>query len=236
MSYKVRNADKAKGHLHDTPRWQIDRDIERGPCLATEYMRGPLTMRALQAYCEVNGRQLDYCSHYGEPGYSDPAKGLLFADWNDIPKSLQTRLESQGYELEWSDEWYVDSNNDKAYRTSPDSYGWESSLMFSEACGDYLTPDDDVSDWIAQCENNNRVALPSWIAESDIIAAGWEKQADVYENGFHPGQTDDPVKIAKFHTDAGREYLFQIGGVGQFDVRFCVWVKSPEEVDSDSDA
>jgi hypothetical protein len=228
MSYQYRNAQRAKSHIGDVPRWQVDRDTERGPCF-NHCGNGFTTVNVLQAFCEVNNRELDFASTYGEPGYSDPEKSILFTDWNDIPKKLQTRLEAQGYELEWSDEWYIDHNNNgKAYRTSPDSYGWESRLMFSEAAGDYLTPDDGLEDWIAQCQDDARSALPSWWSESDIAALGWVKQTEDYESGFHPGQNDDPKQIATKLRAERKTFLFQIGGVGQFDIRFHVWVLAEE--------
>ena len=37
-----------------------------------------------------------YALAYGEPGYSDPEKGILFANWNPIPKRMLDWLESQG--------------------------------------------------------------------------------------------------------------------------------------------
>lgn len=54
---------------------------------------------------------------YGEPRYTDPENGILFADWNNVPKWQQDLMEEAGYELEWSDEWV--SHNNKAYRCSP---------------------------------------------------------------------------------------------------------------------
>jgi hypothetical protein len=189
MSYKVRNAERAKAHLADTPRWQIQRDTERGPCLRNDYQHGPFsTVGALQAFCEVNNMQCDYASEYGEQGYSHAEKGVLFANWNEIPKKLQTRLESQGFALEWSDEWYVDSNRSKAYRTSPDSHGWESQLLMID--GDYLTPDDDLEEWVQQCEDNPNAALPAWWDESEIAARKTflfqlGRSGDAYTLAFH---------------------------------------------------
>lgn len=229
MSYTVRNAKRLAALEANAPRWQVDRATERGPCVAKEWQkRQALTLRALLALCEVNNRECDYCDTYGEPGYSDPTAGILFANWNDIPKALCDRLERQGYELEWSDEWYIDHQSGKAYRTSPDSYGWESSLMYSERSGEYLTPDDDVSDWVAECENNAHAALPSWVAQSDIEALGWELSPDIFESGLHPGQTDDPRAIAKTLKASGREFLFQIADRGQFDILFHVYTRTPE--------
>ena len=183
----------------------------------------------IQLWADKHNEVVDFASHYGEPGYSEPSKGIVLANWNDVPKRISDGLEAQGYSLEWSDEWYIDYNNDKAYRTSPDSYGWESRIMYSEAAGDYLTPDDALEDWIAQCEDNVSAALPSWWDETEIAALGWVKQTAEYENGWHLGQNDSPEKIGAALAAEGKSFLFQIGGVGQFYVRFHVWVKKDSE-------
>jgi hypothetical protein len=182
-------------------------------------------LKVIELWSEKNSGCIEHCSHYGEPGYSEPGKGIVFANWNNVPKRIQDGLEAQGYELEWADEWHVDYNNGKAYRTSPDSYGWQSRLMYSEAAGEYLTPDDGLESWVQECENNSNSALPSWWDAGDIAALGWVKQSKEYENGFHPGQNDSPEKIAAALVAERKDFLFQIGGVGQFDVRFHVWVK-----------
>lgn len=117
----------------------------------------------IELYRDKHNEQVEFAGHYGEPGYSDPEKGIVFANWNNIPKRIADGLEAQGYELEWSDEWHIDYNK--------------------------------------------------------------VKQSEDYESGLHPGQTDSPQKIAAALVAAGKEYLFQIGGVGQFDVRFHVWVR-----------
>lgn len=233
MSYQFRNAQRAKFLANDAPRWQIDRAKERGPCLRNQWNAvHPFTTReALQAFCEVNNHELDFASTYGEPGYSDPEKSILFANWNDIPKSLQTRLEAQGFELEWSDEWYVDHNNGggKAYRTSPNGHGLESQLLMVD--GGYLTPDDALEDWITQCEDNERAALPAWWDEADIAALGWTKQTEEYESGLREGSSDNPAEIALRLQAQRKTFLFQLGRSGDaYMLAFHVWVK--EEVTS----
>ena len=168
----------------------------------------------------------EWCTHYGEPGYQDPEKGIIFANWNDIPKGLAEWLEKCGYSLEWSDEWYVDYNNDKAYRTSPDCYSWESQIMYLD--GDYLTPDDSPSEWIEACQvtsNGQPMAcLPSWVNEQDILEAGFTLQNDGLESGFHPGQNDDPKAITKGLIERGvYRVLFQKRENSQFYCRFAVY-------------
>lgn len=88
---------------------------------------------------------IDQCSSYGEPGYQAD-KGILFADWNYVPKSFQDLLEKQGYSLEWCDEWYVDHDYDEAWRTVPGSWHWVPSILIDPDAGRYITPRDSLED------------------------------------------------------------------------------------------
>ncbi len=192
MSYQVRNAERAKAHFADTPRWRIYRDTERGP-VHSDWHKVPgrfQTVDVLRAFCEVNSQQVDWADQYGEPGYETPAKGILFADWNDISKPLQTRLEKQGYELEWSDEWYVDSSSSpaKAYRTQPDGHGWESRLRMID--GNYLTPDSDAQEWIDAALNDGITGepLPSWFDSSELSLRGFVMMPDSTNSDTVPAE------------------------------------------------
>ena len=50
-----------------------------------------------------------------------------------------------------------------------------------------------------------------------------------FENGFHPGQNDDPKKIAnKLEENGVSRYLFSVDDKGQFDIHFSVYVHSDE--------
>jgi hypothetical protein len=187
------------------------------------------TLSAFLEWCERHTEQVDYCSAYGERGYTDPENSILFADWNNIPKHWQNRLERMGCALEWFDEWYIDYDYGKAYRTSPDSYGWESSIMCTQD-GNILTPDDDLSDWVNACAlsaiDQPIHALPSWISADDIrkLGDGWQLLNAVYESGLRLGQTDRPADIARTLFQTGYSHvLFQISDVGQFDIKFIVW-------------
>lgn len=142
----------------------------------------------------------EWCAEYGEPGYSNPAKGIILANWNDVPKGLADWLELCGYELEWSDEWTIPGNG-KAYRTSPDCHSWESSLLLSEN-GEYVTPDDGAPCWIDECALTDkgqsvRACLPSRIEPADLETEGFTLFRDRCESGFHPGQTDSPDAVAR---------------------------------------
>src|SRR5258706_1446726 len=185
-------------------------------------------------WAEKKNLCFEQCNNYGEKGYTSPEKGILFANWNDVPKRILDGLQKQGFELEWSDEWYIDYDNDKAWRTSPDSYGWVCSIAFKDN-GKVLTPDDDISDWIEYCQitkNNNLdrlAALPDFFTKEQIEKQEWIQKEQVYENGFHAYQTDDPKKITKELLETYESIMFQIYSQGQFDTHFVVYVKDNDE-------
>lgn len=170
---------------------------------------------------------LESATTYGEPGYQDPECGILFADWNNVPKGLQNWLESCGFELEWSDEWT--QVNDKAYRTSPDSHGWECQLMLTTD-GEYLSPDDDESEWVAECEvtSNGQPTrcLPSWITNEALEQVGFTLvPGDPEQAGFHSGMDSDPAKIASEHFKTGAaKVVFRKLENSQFYIEFETWV------------
>jgi hypothetical protein len=171
----------------------------------------------------------EWCTSYGEPGYSDPENGIIFANWNDVPKGLQEWLEKCGYALEWSDEWHVDYSYSKAYRTSADSYSWEPSIMLPAESCEYITPDDSPDTWIEACQltaNNQPIScLPSWINSDDILNSGFELKETDFENGFFEGQNDSPESIAKkYFADGAYRVVFQKSENSQFYCRFRVWV------------
>jgi hypothetical protein len=142
-------------------------------------------------------------------------------------------LESQGVQFEWCDEWTIDYDYDKAYRTQGDSYHWQPTAIYTDD-GDLMTPDDDIEVWIEWCADEPTRCLPSRVySASDLEAVGFESYNGIYENGWHPGQTDDPNKI----TDTiRREYpdhtiVFVLAESSQFYIRFTAYVRAPQEDD-----
>jgi hypothetical protein len=181
----------------------------------------------------IEHHHMEWCNAYGEPGYHDPETGVLFADWNNIPKAFQTYLEHQGYELEWSDEWVIDYDHSKAYRTKPDGYDWEPSTVFTDD-GELLTPDDGadaVINALAMTDRNQPVdCVPSWVTPDDLEAEGYERfpaDAEAFEAGYFPGQNDDPGEIAKRAFDAGdvrvERVVFRMVENSQFYCKFECW-------------
>jgi len=181
---------------------------------------------------------LGWAPGYAEPGYTDPENAILFSNWNYFPRDIDKQLE--GYELEWEDEWSTCYHCGKAFRTSPDSYCWQPAYVALNdcelICRNCLKENPSwVEEYLEELEDNPRQALNN----PDINPAefGYVKLEGDFESGFHPGQTADPKKIFKRLEEAGhKRILFQIDDVGQFDTRFSVWKKKPEEENESTEA
>jgi hypothetical protein len=81
-------------------------------------------LRQLDRSVESEIENMGYASGYAEPGHDDPARGVLLADWNVFPRDFDRDLEALGYAIEWSDEWSVCEDCNRAFRTEPDSFDW----------------------------------------------------------------------------------------------------------------
>lgn len=191
----------------------------------------------IQQWAEKYNSEVGFAHEYGEPSYSNPEKVIVLANWNKIPERIAEGLEAQGYALEWYDEWHVNSYSSpcKAWRTSGDSYHWEPRCIYSEACGDMITADDDIELWIEQAVFESPDVggiMPSWWSDADIEAAGWrllDPSARDYEAGWHPGQTDHPSKFLPAILKAHGKALIQKTEQSQFYSKYRVWVPSDSE-------
>lgn len=187
------------------------------------------TEKIVASLCE---RGAEHCMQYGEPGYTPGSAGILFYNWNDVSKRIADYLEAAGYSLEWSDEWEVVYGEGKAYRTVSDSWFWEPRLKYDDD-GEYLTPDTPPHYWIEWALDDASRALPSWFDDTALEEEGFSRyNAEHYEHGWHPGQTDDPKVIAKTLPD-DVEFVFKMVEVSQFYIRFDLWTR---HVETDSDA
>jgi hypothetical protein len=69
---------------------------------------------------------IGFASKYGERGYDQPKRGVVFANWNRFPSDFDSILENAGYAVEWADEWTTcDNCGNVAFRTQPDSHDWK---------------------------------------------------------------------------------------------------------------
>lgn len=200
-----------------------------------------------------SGLITDHANTMGERGYGDIPAGAFFAIGNlwchdkdcDFPDtyedgrkelhswevhyaSLVESLNDAGVEFAFDDEWVVIDGT--AYRTQPDSYGWESSIMFRD--GDYITPEDGIECWVDTVVNDANRALPSWWSDADIESCGFVERECGLESGRY-GVDDDPHKImaAIQEREDDADVLFQLSSVEQFRVNFCVWVRADKGED-----
>jgi hypothetical protein len=201
----------------------------------------------------------DDCNDYGEPGYTkDDENGwLIFGDlwcrkhdcnytetYSDGKKQIHSvefhyprlfkQLEEQGVEFNWYDEWVVDYNNSKAYRTTGDSYQWQSSILWTD--GDFLTPDDDITDWIEEVVNNPNRCLPEHIwSDAELEEQGFTEYKCGFENGWYPGMNDVPSDaydaITEQYGEEGKQVdiIFKLSYVSQFSLGWCVLVREVQK-------
>lgn len=176
--------------------------------------------------------QITYAHEYGEPGYTNPERAILFGNWNYVSKGVGNWLEEQGFELEWEDEW-ITLNDGKAYRTSPNSYDWTPSYVMDEE-GNYYTKDDHdgTIEALAMTDKGHPARLlPDWVTDDELKAEGFVKvEGDDREIGWHPGQKDTPLKDAVPLFDKGAEaVVFRHTEQSQFYIKWDVWAKWPEK-------
>ena len=195
-----------------------------------------------------SGRHImETASEYGEPGYSHnygadtplivlgdywcrcgatSDEGMHSIDWHH-PR-VWAQMEKQGVQFEWHDEWMVDYDSDKAYRTTGDSYTWTPSVVFTDY-GDPLTPDSDILEWIEWATDDPaaRCLMPfhrsTLETETEFVEYG-----DRYESGWYAGQDADPkqilAEIRKWHGD-DTDVVFMLRENSQFYLGFAAYYR-----------
>jgi hypothetical protein len=188
--------------------------------------------------------EFNIVSKYGEPGYECEGFVVLANHWcacgegdlhaidSHYPAAFTKLRDDLGVEFGWSDEWVIDWESDKAYRTSPDSYSWQPSYVLTDR-GDMLTPDNDVEDFVEWAGNDPDRVIPSSIyGAADLLAAGFTRYNDyAYENGWHPGQDDTPRDVVeRFEADPTTPedcvWVFALDESSQFYIRFSLYYRA----------
>lgn len=190
----------------------------------------------------------DFGEDYAERGYTKEADGpIVLGDWNnktvydpetqehtvvdDGPERLADVLARCGYTLEWLDEWYVCVDCNKLFRGVGDSYQWVMyGYLFVEGCepvcGECVERDpqpyiDEIADDPHRCN--------TILGENAFLELGYEQYNGRYENGWHPGQDDNPQGIVADLPETVESYVFDVvnngGGASQFYTMFTLWVK-----------
>lgn len=169
----------------------------------------------------------------------DSDKVWVTGNWNgDLPGRLFTALERIGVEAEWYDQ--VDPCDDcrKLMETSPTHYGWQPSYLRDDECRIVCFDCLDVTNDEVLSEfgyiNNAEKAIPDVLGKH-LEEWGWQPHNGVFENGWHPGQTDSPrlilEKIQGTRFKDRRSVVFRLDETSQFYIRFTAWVKDRREED-----
>ena len=189
--------------------------------------------------CEATGEQLErrvqseieemqLAPGYAEPGYRDPKRAVVFANWNCFPRNFDRVLERAGYAVEWSDEWATCCDCGKAVRTSPDSYFFTSYYRVMNDCELVCLDCLDAADYLESIEDDARSAVPPQ-AKFHPEKHGYVKHNGDFETGFHAHMTDDPKKIlAALHAAGHKRVVFRIAENSQFYTTWEAYYKLPE--------
>lgn len=175
---------------------------------------------------EEKGIVTDIVEGYGEPGYtlSKGKLGVALGNWNDVEKDVLDEI-NKVYDIEWGDEWVV-CDNRKAWRNSPDSYGWLPSFVTLED-GTLITRDDinaDPERYINEYLLNNPHHGDVFGVEKTLEAMGFTQYNGEYATGLHIGDDDDPKKVYKA-LRGQYDVVFQVSGKDQFTINWVVWVR-----------
>ena len=162
---------------------------------------------------------------YGQPGH---VSGFdLYRDDHRAIEGLPARLgdifERHGISIEWADEWGECCDCGRAFRTSGDSYSWQPSYVAGEdgyTCRDCTL--EDPSSYLESLEGEDNKAITFDI---DPEKHDYHRIPLRFENGLYGGQSARPDRIAAaLHEMDIDRFVFRIDSVGQFDMRFSVYV------------
>lgn len=155
-----------------------------------------------------------------------------------LPSRLSRALETAGVNTEWHDEWVRCGDCYRAFRSSGDSYSWTMYGAYVEGAADFYCADcltKDPESLLEEYVNDASRAL-TFLSGPDLVALGFAQHNGTFESGWHEGQDDDPHAILERileDSPEGTEVVFIISGVGQFDIRFAAYVRTPEQEDSE---
>ena len=203
-----------------------------------------MNQEQLKTWIETNLDWYEYSSDYSEPGYSldEGKKEIFFADWNGVDKDIMDQLE-ENFMVEWSDEWYQCYDCNNAIRTTPDCWFWQPYYHLFNKCEPVCF----------DCIKNNQGLQESLIEDFVIKGTEIDPEKDSvnfrllrindfeledhgfkvlnqnhYENGFHPGQDDDPKTILK-NLDVSflksNQFVFKQSEQSQFYIEFDLYSK-----------
>ena len=161
---------------------------------------------------------------YGESGYLNPDKEILFANWNYLEDDVREILEESGYSTEWDDEWIV-ANDGKAYRTVGNQIGWMPYWFAYESEVYPIKGNEEL--FVESITNNPKNAAPEWL---DLEKLGFEKAIDSDLGWYEQCKNISPKEIADKYAK-GKDYVFQIDDLDPWCAEFSLWIKKEKKED-----
>lgn len=186
-------------------------------------------VRTIQEAVENKGFEFYIVSDYGDKNYSIEGgkEGVILSDWNQFDKypNIVEYLEKY-FELDWEDEFVIDYENDVAYRSQPDSYGWQPEFVIID--GEIVGVDElnnmNDEDFREFLENERYLNNP----KTAINLNGFEPRGtDIIDEDYHMFEYEpDPEKILKEFKEQypDKDFYFVIGGVAQFGLNFSLYM------------
>lgn len=218
-----------------TPQYILRKSLCRAPsCNGPYELRNvpfaewPATTRAAAIRSAENEiENMQSATQWAEgTGNDQPRKAILIANWNHLPRGIDSLLESYGYSIEWNDTVTECDGCYKLLQTTADSCFWQPAYITTGDgcyCIECLTAED-----IESLENDPDRAVN--IAGIDLTAYGYVEIQCGFESGWHPGQNDDPKAIYEALKGQHPRLLFQVSDQSQFYIGFCVWHKPEEQL------
>lgn len=137
------------------------------------------------------------------------------------------------------DDEYTRCDCGNIIKTTPNCWNWSPDYIQTEyeiICRDCIENDIDIL--IDEYSNDYKKAIPDWSIEL-IKEQGFQcldnkdtEACQIFENGFHPGQDDNPETIINDLEKEGYtekyDFLFAINSTGQFDCQFSLWIREKE--------
>jgi hypothetical protein len=175
----------------------------------------------------IDNYEIEVCEP-AEPGYSlsENEKAALICDWNRIEEKYPNIYEyiDNNFMLLYSDEWII-LEDGKCYRTSPDSYGWQPSIVID--CDQYITSEtvndfseDEFIDFLDRNSylNNSKRAINLW---------GFEPRGLKIDNNYfhlfvHEANPEQVLSELLKNDPAGK-YYFVIDAAAQFGLQFSIY-------------
>lgn len=164
----------------------------------------------------------------------DKEKVWVTGDWNgELGGRLFKALERIGVDCEWYDEYDQCCECFKLIRVEADSYMWQPQYLSCDDGRICLECIDVTNDYVLEEFNfidNHDKCIPDVLGKH-LEEWGWAPYNGVYENGWHPGQTDDPnVILDKIkEQNPHMSVVFRLDEVSQFYIRFTAWVKERKD-------